>query len=125
MKNNSIIVRIAAAEDVPVIFLLINEKAEADREIGSFDGSVATSEDNIRQALFGKNAFVHALLAEIDGHPVGFALYYYCYSSFHGQSSIWLEDLFIKSVVRNRGIGTKLIQQLSQTARNHQCERIM
>jgi GNAT superfamily N-acetyltransferase len=124
MQKNLISIRVAMTEDVPSILIFINEKADFDREIGSFDGLIQSSEENIRQVIFGDNPFVHVLLAESDGCPIGYALYYFCYSSFLGQSSIWLDDLYVRSVNRGQGAGKKLMMYLGWVATKNGCDYV-
>ena len=66
----------------------------------------------------------HVLLAEVEGIPVGFALYHYTYSSFLAQQGIWLDDLFVQSHMRGKGIGQALIDSLAQIAAENNCGRI-
>lgn len=84
--------------------LAIYEKAE--HEV------VATVED-IRERLFGEGATVHALMAEVDGQPIGFAVYFLNFSTWLGRHGIFLEDLYITPAARGRGHATRLLRHLA------------
>jgi len=93
LENPHLTVRSATPNEVPMMLSFITRKAQFDREMGSFTGTLQTSEDKIRDSLFGPKPFAYFLVAELAGQPVGFALYYFRYSSFAGQPSLWLDDL--------------------------------
>ena len=73
----------------------------------------ATPADLARD-LFGPVAQVFCDIAEWDGEPVGFALWFYTYSTFQGRHGIWLEDLFVDPAARGKGAGKALLKQLAQ-----------
>ena len=73
---------------------------------------VATPED-LREALFAENPAAEALIAEFEGAPVAFALFFYTFSTFEGRKSLYLEDLYVKPKYRGRGFGTKLLKDSS------------
>lgn len=74
---------------------------------------VATPKD-IKRDLFGENAWVFCEIVELNNKPVGFALYYYTYSTFRGKHGIWLEDLFIDPNCRGAGAGKALMAHLAK-----------
>lgn len=94
-------VRSATPDDVSLIFSFIQKKSEFDRNIGTFPGVLQVSEDKIRKTLFGTISFSHVLFAEGSGREVGYALYGFRYSSFAGQPSIWLDDLYVDGEMRS------------------------
>src|SRR3546814_10695784 len=69
--------------------------------------AVATEAD-IARDLFGENPKVFCEIAEWKGRPVGFALWYFTYSTFQGRHGIWLEDLYVEPAARGQGIGKAL-----------------
>jgi GNAT superfamily N-acetyltransferase len=117
-------VRTAIPSDVGLIFSFIQKKATFDRQVGAFLGVLQVSEEKIRQTLFGPIAFAHVLFVETQGQPVGFALYEFRYSSFVGQPSIWLDDLYVDENRRSRGAGTALMEDLAQIARKNDCTHL-
>lgn len=69
---------------------------------------------NITRDLFGASPKVFCEIAEWDGEPVGFALWFYTYSTFKGAHGIWLEDLFVNPDMRGKKIGKALLKHLAQ-----------
>jgi GNAT superfamily N-acetyltransferase len=118
------IIRTATCHDTPLIFAFIQKKAEFDRNIGAFSGVLRVSEEKIRQTLFNPIPFAYVLLAETLGHSIGFALYGFRYSSFAGQPSIWLDDLYVNEDRRSQGAGTALMKQLAQIAQENDCTHL-
>jgi GNAT superfamily N-acetyltransferase len=64
------------------------------------------------------------LFAEFSGFEVGFALYGFRYSSFLGQPSIWLDDLYVDEDQRSQGAGAALMNQLAQIAKENDCTHL-
>lgn len=83
---------------------------------------VATEED-IDRALFGPRPFAEAVIADWGGIPVGFALYFYNFSTFEGRPSLYLEDLFVLPEHRGKGIGRALLAHLACIAVDNDCAR--
>lgn len=102
----------------------ITKKAAFDRQMGSFSGTLQTSEEKIRTTLFGPQPFAYFLLAEVARQPVGFALYYFRYSSFAGQPSIWLDDLYVDEERRSLGAEAVLMHALARIAKDTSCTHI-
>ena len=117
-------IRTATFDDISLIFSFIQKKSEFDRNIGAFSGELKTSKDKIHQTLFDKVPFAHVLLAESSEHEVGFALYGFRYSSFAGQPSIWLDDLYVDKDRRSQGAGAALMEKLAQIAAENDCTHL-
>ena len=117
-------VRSAKPDDVSLIFSFIHKKSEFDRKIGAFSGVLQVSEEKIHKTLFGKIPFSYVLFAEFSGLEVGFALYGFRYSSFSGQPSIWIDDLYVDEDQRSQGAGAVLMQQLAQIAKENHCTHL-
>ncbi len=83
---------------------------------------VQATEEDLRQAMFVRGR-AHALIAEEDGQPVGFALYFYNFSTFLGHEGLYLEDLFIRPEHRKKGYGKALFEALATIAQNEGCGR--
>ena len=124
MKKTKIQVRIANPNDIPVIYTFIHKKSEFDRYVGAYSGTIQTSESKIRQTIFGTNPFAYVLLAENSQGIIGFALYGFRYSSFVGQPSIWLDDLYVEEYMRSKGAGALLMMRLQQIAQENNCTHI-
>ncbi|BAY12723.1 GNAT family N-acetyltransferase [Calothrix sp. NIES-2098] len=117
-------VRPAIPDDVSLIFSFIKKKAEFDRNIGAFSGELQVSEAKIRKTLFGKIPFSYVLFAEIAECEIGFALYGFRYSSFAGQPSIWLDDLYVDEEMRSQGAGAALMSHVAKIANQNDCTHI-
>ena len=83
---------------------------------------VATEQDLLRDG-FGPKPKFRCLIAEWDGAPAGFALFFYNYSTFQGRPGIFLEDLFVLPELRGKGIGKGLLVHLAQLALRENCGR--
>ena len=107
---DQVIVRVATVGDAPLILSFIRELAEYERLLHE----VEATEADIRRDLFGENPRSFCEIAEHDGHPVGFALWFYNYSTFRGRAGIYLEDLFVRTEARGVGAGKALLRRLAQ-----------
>src|SRR5262245_52483295 len=110
--ETSFTIRPAAPADTEDIFRLIRGLAEYERLTGAMTGSPAA----LRSHLFGERPCVEALVAEADGRPVGFALFFQTYSTFLTAPGLWLEDLFVEPEHRGRGIGAALLAAIGRVA---------
>ena len=113
-------IRSARPGDEAVILSFIRDLAEYEKLL---DRVVAT-EESVRAALFGPGPRVFCDLAEADGAPAGFALWFYNYSTFLARHGIYLEDLFVKPRFRGRGLGKALLAQLARRAVAEGCGRL-
>jgi GNAT superfamily N-acetyltransferase len=113
-------IREATESDVPLILQFIRDLAEYER----LADRVVTNEDMLRRTLFGNPRFAEVLIAEDDGKPAGFALFFHNYSTFLGQPGIYLEDLFVREEMRGRGYGKALLGRLARIARERGCGRV-
>lgn len=112
-------IRPASADDVSLIAQLIRELAEYERLA---DAAVAT-EDGLREQLFGKRPAAEVLIAEADGEPAGFALFFHTFSTFLGKRGLYLEDLFVRPDFRGLGLGKHLMAALARIAVQRDCGR--
>jgi GNAT superfamily N-acetyltransferase len=108
--GGKVTVRVATQGDVPLILAFIRELAEYERLLHE----VEATEADIRRDLFGENPRCFCDIAEADGTPVGFALWFYNYSTFRGRAGIYLEDLFVRPEARGLGAGKALLRRLAQ-----------
>jgi GNAT superfamily N-acetyltransferase len=106
----SLVIRDSVPDDVPAILKFINDLAVYERLAHD---AVATEAD-LHRELFGPSPKVFCQLAEMDGEPAGFALWYYTFSTFQGRLGIWLEDLFVNPDRRGHGIGKALLTDLAR-----------
>ncbi len=103
-------IRPARSGEAGLVLSFVKELAEYEKLLHE----VVATEDEIAASLFGDNPRVFCDIAEWDGEPVGFALWFYTYSTFRGRHGIWLEDLFVRPGQRGRGIGKALMARLAQ-----------
>lgn len=98
-----------------ILELAIYEKAEHEAKANA---------DHIHATLFCESPKVHGLIAEIDGSSVGFAVYFYNYSTWLGKHGIYLEDLYVSPTARGSGAGKALLKELSKIAVANGCGRV-
>jgi len=113
-------IRSAKPADVGQILAFIRALATFER---APDAVVATEEGLLRDG-FGPQPFFSCLIAEHNGRPAGFALYFYNYSTWMGRPGIYLEDLFVLPEFRGRGIGKALLQRVAAIAVEKGCRRL-
>ena len=114
------VIRSATAADVAQILAFIRALAAFER---APDAVVATEEGLLRDG-FGPNPYYSCLIAEHDGQPAGFALFFYNYSTWMGRPGIYLEDLFVLPEFRGLGIGKALLQRVAAIAVEKGCQRL-
>ncbi len=85
---------------------------------------VSATEAGIARDLFGENPRVFCDIAEIDGEPVGLAVWFYTYSTFKGRHGIWLEDLFVRRQSRGQGAGKALLARLAKRCLDEDLPRL-
>lgn len=113
-------IRPAKPGDEALVLSFIRALAEYEKLLDS----VVATEDSVRAALFEPNPRVFCDIAECDGEPAGFALWFYNYSTFLARHGIYLEDLFVKPEFRGRGIGKALLVNLAARAAREGCGRL-
>lgn len=105
-------IRTATPDDVKQILGFITELAIYEKA----EHEVVATEADIHERLFGANANVYALMAEVEGKTVGFVVYFLNFSTWLGTNGIFLEDLYITPDARGNGYATRLLQHLSKIA---------
>lgn len=80
--------------------------------------------ESFRTHLFGHRPAAEAIMAEVDGTPVGFALFFSTFSTFRGQPGLYLEDIFVREAYRGRGIGKALLATVARLAVDRGCGRL-
>jgi GNAT superfamily N-acetyltransferase len=113
-------IRPARPDDIPAIAALIRELAVYEKLA---DQAKATDDDLARH-LFGDRPAAEVLLAESEGEPVGYALYFSTFSTFRGQPGLYIEDLFVRLEHRGRGIGKALLAGVARVAVGRGCGRL-
>jgi GNAT superfamily N-acetyltransferase len=120
MTELNINIRSATLADLDLLLSFIAQKAEFDGQLPN----LRATPENLRHTLFANSPLAQVLLAEANKIAVGFALFYFTYSSFLAKPSLWIDDLFVRPSMRHQGIGTVLMEQIFQIARAKNCGRI-
>jgi GNAT superfamily N-acetyltransferase len=116
----SVQIRSAVIGDEYLLLSFIKELAEYEK----LAHEVVATPENLKDRLFGENPKVFAVIAELDGEPVGFALYFYNFSTFLGRHGLYLEDLYVRRTARGKGIGRTLLKHLAKVAIDNECGRL-
>ncbi|MGE8390042.1 MAG: N-acetyltransferase family protein [Pseudomonas sp.] len=116
----SLTIRPAVRTDATQILAFITELAEYERARHEVIASVA----DIEHSLFDEGSTVHSLICERDGRAIGFAVYFYSYSTWLGRNGIYLEDLYITPEQRGGGAGRDLLRYIAREAVEHRCGRL-
>ncbi len=120
MADAAISIRPATEADVPVLVQLIRGLAEYERMLEECEANEAV----LREHLFGPRPYAEALIAEAEGVPAGFALFFHNYSTFRARPGIWLEDIFVLPERRGHGLGKALFAELARLAVARGCARL-
>jgi GNAT superfamily N-acetyltransferase len=113
-------IRPAEPTDVPVVAELIWQLARFEK----LEDEVVLTDELLRVGLFGPRPYAEAVLAEEDGEPVGFALFFHTFSTFLARPGLYLEDLFVLPEHRGRGVGRSLLGHLARLALERGCGRL-
>lgn len=112
-------IRTAQPSDSQTIFNLIYKLAVYEK----LENDVVTSPEELREQIFEKK-YAEVLIAEEDGNPVGFALYFFNFSTFLGKPGLYLEDVFVEPDCRGKGYGKALLVELAKIAKEKDCGRM-
>lgn len=115
----SLTLRAATADDVGAIHGLMRELAVFEKLLDIFE---ATPE-SVHEALFGAKPAAECLMAEWDGVPVGYAIYFHNFSTFLARRGLYLEDVYVQPTMRGRGVGQAVLRQLACIAIERNCGR--
>ncbi|TMP86696.1 GNAT family N-acetyltransferase [Pseudoalteromonas ruthenica] len=120
---SQVFIRDAVINDVPLIYHFINQLAIYEKE----PDAVTATEQDIERTLFGEGATAHSVICfdseAPDAEPIGFAVYFFNYSTWLGRNGLYLEDLYVSEDKRGRGAGKALMQFLARRAIEKDCGR--
>jgi GNAT superfamily N-acetyltransferase len=105
----SFVIRQTEPKDIPALVGLIRELAVYEKLLDIFENSEA----QIAETFFGANPRVFCDVAEIAGEPIGYAIWFYSYSTFTGRHGIYLEDLYVRREHRGAGVGKAFLRGLA------------
>ena len=113
-------IRAATPADVPQILAFIRGLALYERA----PNEVTATEAALLRDGFGPRPSYHCLIADQDGVPAGFSLFFFNYSTWKGRPGVYLEDIYVEPDFRGRGIGKALLVETARFAVEHGCERL-
>jgi GNAT superfamily N-acetyltransferase len=120
MKEHNFEIRDATNADIPIILRLVRDLATYERA----PNDVVATEEGLRDVLFGAEPAAKVVIAFENTAAIGFAVYFFNFSTWLGRPGLYLEDLFVKPEARGRGYGRKLLVHLAKIARNRGCGRM-
>lgn len=115
----TITIRPAQLPDSELILRFIRELAEYEKAAHEVEATTTS----IEQSLFGPQSVTHAAICEVDGEPVGFAVWFYTYSTWLARNGLYLEDLYVTPQKRGSGAGKALLKYLAKLAVEKGCGR--
>ncbi|PSF38980.1 GNAT family N-acetyltransferase [Aphanothece hegewaldii CCALA 016] len=118
--NPSFSIRNATPDDVPQLFELIKALAEYEKLSHLVTGTTKA----LQEHLFGEHPYIEAIIAECENKTVGFALFFWNYSTFLTQPGIYLEDIFVLPEYRRLGIGKALLTRVATLAAERKAGRL-
>ena len=119
MTKDNLKIRKAERQDVPLLLDFIRGIARYEK----MENEVVASREVLEREMFDEHR-AEAVFAVVDGREVGFALYFYNFSTFIGHSGLYLEDLFVWPEERGKGYGKALLLHLVRIAHEHHCGRM-
>ena len=115
----SLTIRPASRDDAALILRFVTELAIYERA----EHEVKTDVAGIESSLFAEDASASALICERDGQPIGYAVYFFNYSTWLGRNGLYLEDLYVTPEARGTGAGKALLKHLARLAVSRGCGR--
>ena len=112
-------IRPATPDDAELILRFITDLAIYEKA----EHEVKTDAAGIRDSLFAEGSTTHGLICENDGQPIGYAVYFFNYSTWLGKHGLYLEDLYVSPEARGLGAGKALLRHLAQLAVARGCGR--
>ncbi|WP_299877114.1 GNAT family N-acetyltransferase [uncultured Cocleimonas sp.] len=117
---SAIEIRDASIEDAALILRFVTELAIYEKA----EHEVIATQDDIEESLFGPETKTKALICQLNGEAVGFAVYFFNYSTWLGKHGLYLEDLYVSPEARGAGAGKALLKHLAKIAVSKNCERV-
>ncbi len=120
MARRALTIRRGTERDVPTILALIRGLAEYERLAHEMEATAA----RVRAHGFGRRRYFETIICRRGGRPIGFALYFFTYSTFLARPTLYLEDLFVLPEERGTGAGKALLRALARIAVRRGCGRL-
>lgn len=112
-------IRPATVDDTATLMRFVMELARYEKA----EHEVKATEGDLREGLFGADSRVEALICELDGEPIGHAIFFMNYSTWLGKYGIFLEELYITPEQRGIGAGKALLEHVAGIAVARNCGR--
>ena len=113
-------IRGTTVEDSELILNFIKKLAEYEQ----LSHEVVATVETLRETLFGEKAYAEVVIGEFEGVPVGYALFFYNFSTFTGRPGIYLEDIYVDKEMRGKGFGKCLLAYIAKLAVERNCTRV-
>ena len=113
-------IREATDRDIDVVWAFVRKKAAFDDWLDKLQAT----KHSLADALRADPPHMGVLLAELDGEPVGFASYFFTFSTYLARRCVWLDDLYVDESARRRGVATALLRGLAALSLKQGCPRI-
>ena len=113
-------IRSACIEDTALILQMIRELADFEQLVDQ----VVADEATLRQSLFSDPKGPEVLIAEENGQPVGFVLFFHNFSTFLGRKGVYIEDLYVRAAYRGKGYGELILKEICRLAKMRNCGRV-
>ena len=114
------VIRDTTVEDSELILNFIKKLAEYEQ----LSHEVVATVETLRETLFGEKAYAEVVIGEFEGVPVGYALFFYNFSTFTGRPGIYLEDIYVDKEMRDKGFGKCLLAYIAKLAVERNCTRV-
>jgi len=118
-EKDKFIIRLAQERDTSLLLDFIRRLADYEKRLHE----VTATEEDVKSVIFGRK-IAEAIIAEYNGEPAGFAIFFYNFSTFLGKPGIYIEDLFVCAEFRGRGLGKRLFSYIAKLAIQRNCGRV-
>ena len=119
-QKHNLKIRKATPKDLALILNFIKNLAKYERAAKQ----VTATELQLKNSIFKKNSGVYALICDFDNKPIGFAIYFFSYSTWLAKKGLYLEDLYIEPKYRSKGAGKALLKYIAKEAIKNDCPRL-
>ncbi len=116
----SVVIREANKDDSGLILRFVKELAKYQKS----EHEVLATESSIENSIFAKDSSTKAVICEKKGEPIGFAVYFFNYSTWLGRHGLYLEDVYVTRTERGTGAGKCILKYLAKIALDNQCGRL-
>ena len=113
-------IRKAAIGDSEIILNFIKELAEYEKLLDE----VTATEEILKETLFSDRPFGEVIIGDFEEKPIGYALFFYNFSTFTGRPGIYLEDIYVQPKMRGKGMGKCLLAYIADLAVRKNCTRV-